>query len=59
MLNTLVHNMSIHKGFQWALHNASVQHDPLRTHEYRLPIYKGAQHNPCEDIVVNYHTDQF
>ena len=41
------------------VNKGSVQHDPLRTHEYRLPIYKGAQHNPCEDIVVNYHTDQF
>ena len=24
MLNTLVHNMSIHKGSQWALHNGTL-----------------------------------
>ena len=24
MLNTLVHNMPVHKGLQWALHNGTV-----------------------------------
>ena len=41
MLNALMHEIDIHKGSQWAVFVATVQYDPLLTHEYRIVIYKG------------------
>ena len=33
--------VSVYKGLQWALHNRSVQHDPLLTHVNGMIVYKG------------------
>ena len=41
MLNTLVHNMSIHKGSQWLVHVRTV----VVVYEHNGP--------PCKEIVIN------
>jgi hypothetical protein len=39
--DTLVNISDEYMGFQSALHNPRDEHGPLRTHGYRLVVYKG------------------
>ena len=41
MLNTLGNNRFVHKGSQWALHNASLVYGPLQVLVNELIVYMG------------------
>ena len=41
MLNTLVHNLLIHEGSQWAVLNARDKHGPMQALVNGLIVYKG------------------
>ena len=41
-------------GFAWVILDASVVQGPLRTHGYRLIVYKGAMKNPSRHMGFTY-----
>jgi hypothetical protein len=46
MLNTLVHEYSVHEGLQWAVLNATVVKEPLKALVNEWFVHKGVYHNP-------------
>lgn len=52
MLNTLVHNLPVKKGSQWALSIPSVVYDPLRTHLRKQNESKELLENPSIHVII-------
>ena len=57
MLNTLGNNRFVHKGSQWALHNASDVYGPLQALVNVKVLYKGVLDKPMCTHWVEFNDD--